>query len=852
MDAKELRQLADNCLDWYWSHGHQRDGQYAVSRGSCLDQLYAVRNRAAAVERSGLDPRPCMALWGPSQTGKSTLLAGYLDIDGDDLGRESVLTWSPEEPVRFGGELKSDGSNIVINPYNGGADGSGCISRFVMAEVVPDPTFPVDISIATETQILHALAAGYESECHPRNNTGEETYWGPESFRTLMDGVKELGPPDRAGFEALHRLADVIDLLVVAGIRRYANLADQWQRNLRPMLLENRRLANKSALNDFTCELLWDSWPSLTSLCDRLHAKRAEVVSIFGQAPRISSTWRLAAVLLDIDAYKHYSRDSPQVKGFVDSVGYTSTSDGAIGLGGSHGTRLFRTGEDFGLFQGLVWELRLPLRRSVLEARAPVVAKFFETADLMDFPGVSNEHEGAKKITDSDLSQSLARGLTEVLKRGKTASIAVSRAAELDIDGFSILARAGKHPGQPKQLVAGIRSWMAAYGESWPPKGKTMPLNLIITFCAKLVNDVCSGGIRNGLDSYFSLFAKLADLADPKVVTMFTTTYPWLLSEGKIAYPEDVYRPKVDEILADRAFLERFGENQDSFKHMVRDGGSLYLFSQLTEQAKSSRRPRLLAQRLADASNTLVKVMVPHLAAENASADERNLALERWESGIMMRLKDKPGNEHEYDPAATLSQRLRGFLNIDQEDLEPLPQRAITRRVGIEAFVSKQYHNWRSSRSTFPELDRLGFEDSAHAQRILAALIEAADLAAVLEFVRDNLGNLSSKSAAENARRFLAIKMTNEMLMAGAEDESVETSSQQRLELLRSFANAEASQVYDPESSPHYLSVIKPLLHRIAKIKKMQAGDRPAQVGDAELSAMISPYVGTSPTSSLK
>ncbi|MBK8093578.1 MAG: hypothetical protein IPK32_16770 [Verrucomicrobiaceae bacterium] len=103
MTALELRTLADDCLKWYWEHGHKREDQYEVSRGSCLDSLYAVHDRAAAIERSGLNPRPCMALWGPSQTGKSTLLSGYLDVDGDELGLQSALTWSQAEPVRFGG-----------------------------------------------------------------------------------------------------------------------------------------------------------------------------------------------------------------------------------------------------------------------------------------------------------------------------------------------------------------------------------------------------------------------------------------------------------------------------------------------------------------------------------------------------------------------------------------------------------------------------------------------------------------------------------------------------------------------------------------------------------------------------
>jgi hypothetical protein len=257
-----------------------------------------------------------------------------------------------------------------------------------------------------------------------------------------MENVKPAGPVDREGFEALHQLANVLDLLIMAGLRRYANLTEKW-RSLRPMLLNHPYLGNKKALRDFTHELLWDSWPSLNLLCQRLQSQRAQLMGLWGTDPTLRCSWRLAALLLDIDAYKHYAKsERPHFKTFVDSVGYSRTADGSVLLGAGLQQFLSQGGEDFGLFQGLVWELRLPLRRDVLLRRAPVVAAFLEKADLMDFPGVSNEHEGAKKITDDLLAGDLMRGLTEVLKRGKTASIAVSRASELDIDGFSILARA--------------------------------------------------------------------------------------------------------------------------------------------------------------------------------------------------------------------------------------------------------------------------------------------------------------------------------------------------------------------------------------------------------------------------
>lgn len=837
MKPQELRELADKCIQWYWQHGHKRTDQYEVSRGSCLDPLYVIRDRAAAIERSGLTPKACMALWGPSQTGKSTLLSGYLDLEGDALGHHSALKWSDAHPVRFGGELLSDGSNTVVNPYNGGADGSGCISRFVMLDAVADPAFPVEISLATETQILHALAAGYESECKPQNKQGDEVSWNQDNLRALVDSVRPAGPPDELGFEALHRLADVLDLLIKAGIRRYTNLTTHWSQTLRPMLMNHPHLANRKALREFSQELLWDSWPSLNMLCERLQAKRSQLIDLWGPSATLRCSWRLAALLLDIDAYKHYNKaERPAVKAFVDSLSFRLGADGAVAIGEGLDRELTQSGEDFGLFQGLVWELRLPLRRDVLQQRSPMVAAFLEKADLMDFPGVSNEHEGAKKITNEVLANDLGRGLTEVLKRGKTASIAVSRAAELDIDGFSILARAGKHPGQPKQLVSGIQSWMLAFGQKWPPQGRTLPLNLVITFCSKLVNDVCSTGIRNGLDSYFSLFNKLADLADPRVVTLFTTTYPWLVTEGRIMFDEAKVKEKMVEIFADKAFQDRFGDNRESFEQMVADGGTDYFFRCLTQQAASSKRVALLARRLEEAQQRLLELMSPHLPSKSAAQDERNRSIDTWIKAINDKIAERPKDEHEFDPAALLSRHLRPFLNIDPDELESLPTKAIERKLSIRGFITKQFHDWRASRGSVANVAELGFKDNTHAQRVLAALVEAANIDAVVEFFRHNLGNLNSRKEAQDCRRFLAVRMNKELLYVPP---TKSDGGGAWLDLLRALSSAEDEQKFSPESSPHFLSVIKPLLARLEAIKSLQAGNRVSQFGDSELESLL-------------
>jgi hypothetical protein len=307
----------------------------------------------------------------------------------------------------------------------------------------------------------------------------------------------------------------VLDLLIMAGIRRYANLAEQWGRTLRPTLLNHPHLANKKALREFTHELLWDSWPSLSEHCVTACRRSGPSSRVCGAlAATLRCSWRAGGAAPGhrrLQALREV-RARGGTRPLWTAWAFRTAPDGASVLAGRRALSrpLVQGGEDFGLFQGLVWELRLPLRRDVLtQARAGRRNAFLDKADLMDFPGVSNEHEGAKKITDDVLAADLVRGLTEVLKRGKTASIAVSRAAELDIDGFSILARAGKAPRAAEaarlrhsELDACLRP------ESGHPQGRVMPLNLVITFCAKLVNDVCSSGIRNGLDSYFSLFSE--------------------------------------------------------------------------------------------------------------------------------------------------------------------------------------------------------------------------------------------------------------------------------------------------------------------------------------------------------
>jgi hypothetical protein len=839
MASQDLLTKAEACIAWYWKHGIQRQDRYEIARGSWLDPVYSYRDRARSLLRAGQAPKPCMAIWGPSQTGKSTLLSGYLDEPSDRTGVRSALTWNAAEPVRFVGKT-APGGPVVLNPYNNNADASGCVSRFVLTDSVQDAAHPVEVEFASEMQIMLALAVAYMTECEMANAKGERTNWNSDSFGALLEKAKPSGPPQEAAFEALHQVAEIVEMLILADLEeRYRSIAKAWKNGLRAKMFDTKALLSSvEAVQTFAFELLWDSWPSLTQTFKSLAARRRALEQQWGSAP-VRCSFGTAALLLDIVSYKH-CEDSPAVEQRV--LGLTASVEGGVAtIDSGRGTPIARSKEDFGLFQGLVWELRIPLRRDVLQQRAPALATFLEQADLLDFPGVANAYASAEKCGDAQIANSPLVALTEILKRGKTASIVLLRARNLDIDGFSLLMRMSKFPAHPGQLVSGIKSWLRGYDQTWPPQNKALPVNLVLTFSAKLVNDVRQSGIRSGLQSSFGQLKGLGALVDTKAVTTFATTYPQF-DEGRINGEPHEIQTALEEITADDAFKERFGGNEASFNAMATaNGGTDYFFQSLARQAAASRRPLLVAERLRDAQESLQQHVLMHIPGESAVAVARDRALNDWDAGIMAKLAEPRASRRGPDNATTLSRHLRVFLNIDPEKIETLPQKAQEDQYPVDEFIARQFREWKAQQAHGGQFAEMGLRDAAQAQQVLSYLIDATDMRAIEQYFIDNLAFLSLRSDRRDFRRFLAVKMSTELLRGPrtAEDAHrpvVEDNGTGKL--LAELAEAEEQQSGQLDTSPHYQSVIRPLRERLEQIKATGAGSRPPQPGDAEIAAL--------------
>jgi hypothetical protein len=79
LDPCRAREFSDRLIGWFWKQGVQRDGIYSLSPGEWLRTLYTADEILAQAQDSAGDLRSAFALWGPSQSVKSTLLSNFLD-----------------------------------------------------------------------------------------------------------------------------------------------------------------------------------------------------------------------------------------------------------------------------------------------------------------------------------------------------------------------------------------------------------------------------------------------------------------------------------------------------------------------------------------------------------------------------------------------------------------------------------------------------------------------------------------------------------------------------------------------------------------------------------------------------
>lgn len=832
-------------LDWYWKFGIQRAGKYALPKGAWLDQMYGVWKQLDTLDTALSQPRPSLAVWGPSQTGKSTLVAKYIDANAKfvgDLatdGKDSGLHFDGGSPAFFlkpdedpaKGRILRDGT-CVLNPFNSGLDASACLSRFVLGSTkagttlyrIRDLRYPVELKFVKPRELWQSIARGYDSQCFgprvpgPEDGSGRPVpryprTWTRERFADVFhrysdQPVQNDARCSREAYEILHDFCDLIEDLIFAELPRFRQLQSgesNWKL-LRHAILSDGGdgPTQRNALHfspdlayEFTADVLWDGYQVLSDYFRAMLRVHSLCANRWKDKPVLCSL-EVAALFLDMETYLVYLKPLPgrprpkdlRIHRLVPAIAWEDLGDYiAIGAESSLRNKLVQDPEHFGILQGLVWEMVVPLNPDNLPD-APF-KEFLRQADLLDFPGVERGGQSGDKV-DLDVMARLKAGHGEgeegtgerdqpyqfflrILKRGKTSSIVCTYAQRMNIDAFNIFQDLDRDKPNSGQLVEGINAWWKNCAPDYyrNPRGPSpLPLNFVLLWWADFFKE------GHDFTNLSKKFTGLGPIIDPEISTTFALNY-YSLPRGSIRPDREVHlADMVATLKAEAAFKVQFSNPMSllSFEAMIADkrtGGTDFFFAKLREQMKSAGqgdtgRLGLLRKKTDDFMATLCELMQQHELFPNPRpVDLRRDHLVRFQQ----RLQEAVAETSEREMVG-INHALRVLLDVDPDDLTTIPRSPFDINVDYLRAQLQQWINAKAALLNDREIDlgKIEVGDREVLTQTLTALAASIepDLEAMAVWLR-RLCQYAQAMAEEDVdlRRHLALQLGN-LLVYGA------------------------------------------------------------------------------------
>jgi hypothetical protein len=862
----------EELVNWYWEHGIRRgydandpDRELRkISIGGWLDPIVRIIDRNKAI-RSNVNAKACLALWGPSQTGKSTMISRYVDGMLDD-GSDSALTWSSAHKTRFsppkdGVELFKQiaPDTVIFNPFNQQSDASGVATRYTLqkaADGLVNPDFPIEIKFTTRAQIIQSLSLGYLSECF---SIGEHFDYTQETFMEEVAGeAVSDAAPDPEAYRLLKDIADVIEFM--KGVPRFNNLfrRGDWDKKIRKALVSSPQLLGSvDAAEKFMAKIFWDSSEILT----RVYKEAARILDDLTaewRGCKVLATMEVGALLVDIDSFKWYANPelggdgAERIKEKVSQLAYEKAGNDVHIFLRPSGSRI--AGENFAYFQAICAELRVPLKRENLETD-PSKNTFLELAekcDFLDFPGVSNRNvgnnvgEGNTDLIDLTATPSLTEIFTRVFKQGKTQCVVYGYVRKYGIDAFSILVRSNLNPAKSSLLNDGVREWLCSFDPEWlPGRRADMPVFVNMTFFAALLNIVAQSGVGAGLRPYVERVQELT-FARTDAATFFATTYQQF-DQGKIlhALQED---STIRSILADPVFVSSTGLTEENL-HAVysQDGGLDYMFANIARAVNSNRRIdrcRVILEKDKKELRRLIASQLP--SAEDAMSDAQKAKLLECKRIIEETLTriEEDDNSSEYREFAA---DIKNLFSAPCEVFDPIPQNATNMsKREILTYVRNQISKWYSYKTA--NLEDSEYLTLEQKQTILIALRDSVDGESLFQIIRNSLGQINTYVMAEAARYPFSLAFGNLLQKGSLHVESDTSAGDRNPVILDTFIQAAIEKDSGKHGSPYCHVILSPFIARLETMSEnCRAGARPPQEGDAELKA-ISDRIETSAT----
>ena len=859
---RQALDFSNELIDWFWQYGVLRRNEYGLSSARWLQPLYEARNCLKMVAQES-NPRPANAIWGPSQTGKSTLVARYLDGQvKHPKGEGTALHWPDGEGAFFsiprGQDPDSfDQKTIVLNPYNGGMDASACITRFTKgsltgeegAAFVRNPRFPVTLKFSSKKEVMLSVARGYDGQCELLR---PDRFWNLTELQKLAQRTASASRDSSKGinkkaFEEAIALCDVLEDLAISGLTRFRGLLskDGKSNEMRDIILQSTGLLEElKCMERFRDEILWDKSSILSQFYNRL--------SVYGD--KLSEKWKGenlfcslegTACFLDMDSYSMFSKSIPghakegskdvRVHRALSALEYSQDENGVyLGVGSSQGLRLFENPCEFGIFQCLIQEVIIPLNMQNLEDTP--FRSFVDKYDLLDFPGVERggqSSSASKLVVDEKNNESMDSVFPwddlfcKVLKRGKTSSLFQGYAKRMLLDAVSIFQDLDNDKPNGQDLITGVETWWKSTDSGRSPESREqspLPLNCVLTWWAKMLNE-SPANTATIFGKNRAKYEQLGPLSDPKIANLIAIN-DFTLPRGKLNKDTmEILPTLLDTIQGEPEFKKLFSGHRASpsleTSMKAVDGGMDAFFALLLTQVdSSSMRNSFWETKANEAAVVLEKLLSSKgLMPQGKSREkERVKNLEVFKEILASRLKP-----NDLESRKDTEEALKFLLNVNAQDLESLPLKNENLNT---AYLRRQFHlegeKLFSARAPGNQVcwKQLGFSTEDQAQLSWQAICVSIEpsLKEILDWLHTMVVQ-RNKFKNFDFRKFLAVKMANQFIPPSSLED----------------ADLVQKELTDPDSFEN--SIIKASENRFSELMKVKVKhlDRDEQAGDDEI-----------------
>ena len=546
----------------------------------------------------------CVSVFGPSQQGKSYLIASLARKEGRPT------------TIRFGEELR--GFNRDINP-DGGKESTGLVTRFTTRPVAGLPGMPVVCRMLSETDIVKIMANAF-MEDFDRDTVVPLEAAVIEASLAKLRAKAAKDPVGRLNEDDIYDLFEYFERYFLNHPAHLALKPGAWR--------EMEQLAPRLSITDRAelYGLLWNNTPTMT----------ATALKLIQALAQLDFPEEACCPMLAVEPKAHSIID-------VETMSLLGKGDGDLV---PVSTRMGRRAElPRAVLTAVVAELQLQLEEKPFD--------FFDYTDLLDFPGA----RGREKYNAAKAEEVAQSDLFMLLRRGKVAYLYQRYLAEQELTSMLLCL---KHSNQEVRTVpAMVRNWIDGTHGATPEarKGQDVALFLVLTMFD--MEFEIKGGAEDNIERWSTrlkttIFEFLGLGHDwPSEWTpgqAFNNTFwlrnPEVLNKGLLDYDDKGKEIGFRDPQRVAALKANFLANQDVQKHFaaperaweagmaLNDGGIGYLSERLRPVCNPALKRRQVQGQLGD----LAKRMAGRLEQYHVSGDlDAELAKRRAEARLVGR-----------------------------------------------------------------------------------------------------------------------------------------------------------------------------------------------------------------------